>query len=119
MTIYPSITAFLLAIGPFVEDQGKWVLWQDQSRQLYGLQARANPQDILAISGAAIIQGLDLDQFTPNVVQRMWLNRWIRTAWAATNEPNGAYLYTLILNQSSSQAHLSGSSFVFADATVT
>lgn len=119
LTVFPSNTAFLVAIGPYVIDQGQWVLWQDQSQQLYGLQARANPQEILALRQTTIIQGLGIEDFTPNVVQRMWLNRWVRAAWAATNEPNGAYRYLLLFNQASSQFHISGSSSISAALTVT
>lgn len=140
MVIYSSTTSFLIAIGPYVTDQGKYVLWQDQGLQLFGLQRRTNLQDILAIHLNAILSGLGLLQYYSNTVQRARVDTWIRVVEAAVTLPTvGPYYYNLLLQQASAHLNLtggsnmvaflsaqvggssslSGNSSLYADATVT
>ena len=119
MTIYPSTTAFLVAIGPYVTDQGKYVLWQDQGSQLFGLQARANLQDILAIRLRSILEGLGLLMFYPKTTQRARVDIWIRMVEASVTLDNGAFYYSNLIGQASSRLALVGDSSLFMDATVT
>jgi len=140
VVVYPSTTSFLLAIGPYVTDQGKYVLWQDQGQQLFGLQRRTNLQDILAIPLDEILSELGLLQFCSNTTQRAWVDTWMRVVEAAVTLPGvGSYYYNLLLAQASAHltlggnsnivatlsvqagvaSSLSGNSSLFADATVT
>ena len=119
VTIYPSTTAFLVAIGPYVTDQGKYVLWQDQGSQLFGLQARANLQDILAIRLRSILEGLGLLMFYPKTTQRARVDIWIRMVEASVTLDNGAFYYSNLIGQASSRLALVGDSSLFMDATVT
>lgn len=119
VVIYSSTVSFLLAIGPYVNDQGKYVLWQDQGLQLFGLQRRTNLQDILAIPLNSILLGLGLLQHYPNTVQRARVDTWIRVVEAAVTLPSvGPYYYNLLLAQASSHLFVGGNSNMVATLSV-
>lgn len=109
MTIYPSTTSFLIAIGPYVTDRGKYILWQDQGAALFGLQAKANLQDILAIPLVKILQGLGIELFYSNTVQRARVDTWLRVVEASVTAPNGEFYYGILFTQASSNLALEGS----------
>lgn len=139
MTIYPSTTAFLLAIAPYVSDQGQLVQWQDQGLQLYGLQAKEDLSDILAIRLQTLLNNLGVALYTANTMQRKAVDNWMRMVTLAVSEPAGVYYYDLLVAQASSRtafegdstlgatlarnralgASLAGESAIYADITVT
>lgn len=139
MTIYPSTTAFLLAIGPYVTDQGQLVQWQDQGSRLYGLQARSDLTYVLAIRLSTLLNNLGVALYTTNTMQRKAVDNWMRMVASAVTDPTGPYYYNLMLGQASSRtdflgdsslsaslgrnrglgASLAGESAFYADITVT
>jgi hypothetical protein len=119
VTIYPSLTAFLVAIGPYVTDQGQLVQWQDQGQQLYGLQAKANPQEVFALRLGTLLQELGVSLYTLNMQQRKTVDIWMRMVTGAVSDPNGEYLYGLLIFQASSRATLLGDSFLSASLSRT
>lgn len=114
MTIYPSTTAFLLAIGPYVTNQGQLVQWQDQGSQLYGLQARSDLTYVLAIRLSTLLNNLGVALYTANTMQRKAVDNWIRMVTASVNDPNGPYYYGLLLGQASSRTAVDGGSALSA-----
>lgn len=119
MTIYPSLLAFLLAVGPFVNDPGKLVQWQDQKLQLYGLQLKSNPQVIYALELVTLLTDLRVLLFTPNMVQRKAVDNWMRMVTTAVTDSNGDYLYGLLIGQASSRTNLAGDATFEATMTKT
>lgn len=119
VTVYPSVLAFLLAVGPYVADKGRLTLWLSQEggvrTEFFGLQVKDNPQVVFAITRDHLLRDLGVALYTSKTVQRARADGWLRTVELAVSDPTtGDYYYNLLIGQASSRTTLEGGSSLSA-----